>query len=45
MKSFLNKINAPYSHKNSTLKDGYEVLKIALASHESALKKRSITIC
>ena len=44
MKSFLNKINAPYSHKNSSLKDGYEVLKIALASHESALKKRSITI-
>ena len=44
MKSFINKINTPFNELSSNLRDGYEVLKIALASHESATKKKNIYI-
>lgn len=44
MKEYINKINMPFNEFSSNLRDGYEVLKIALAAHESASKKKNVYI-
>ena len=41
---FISKLKQPYKEDSSTLKDACEVLKVALAAHESAKKNKIIFI-